>query len=384
MAAAPPRPADWPWLLSLAALVSLRPAEGRLGVATMLTPSSLGPFIGSNEKVLVDFVDQTDPNFAQLSGEMDAAARKIRDLGCKVPFVKVDARQDWALAEKYVPQLKFPQLLWFVHGQPTKYHYAMRKEKDIVDFVLALDRDPIETVQSEEDIHKYDRAIYAQMPKSSPHFKTLEVVAAQHMDTVAVLHREASGENVTFMSERQGEQSMGYDGEFTASSLERWIRNRLTKSEPIPRSPDMYGGSLIAVGHTLEEMVLQPSTPPAERKDVFLMVYASWCGYSRKFMPVWEEFAIRAAKVPHLSVIKMDGSLNGSPLKDQGFRWEAYPKVLFLRAGDSTPVAFEGDRSVKHLAAFANEHGSKVFDLESEVDQSRLDRALRMEDEAEL
>jgi len=364
--------------------VSPRPIEGRLGVATTLTPSGLGPFIGSNEKVLVDFVDQADPKMAELSGEMDAAARAIRDLGCKVPFVKVDARQDWALAEKYVPQLKFPQLLWFVHGEPTKYHYTMRKMKDIVDFVLALDRDPIETVQSDEDVHRYDRAIYAQMPKLSPHFKTLEVVAAQHMDTVAVLHREATGENVTFISEREGEQNISYDGEFTASKLEQWVRNRLTKSEPIPRSPDMYGGSLIAVGHTLDDMVMQPSIPRAERKDVFLMVYASWCGFSRKAMPIWEEFAIRAAKVTHLSVIKMDGALNGSPLRDQGFRWESYPKMLFLRAGDTTPVVFEGERSVKHLAAFANEHGSKAFDLESEVDQSRLDRALRMEDEAEL
>jgi len=254
-----------------------------------------------------------------------------------------------------------------------------------VDFVMALDRDPIETVQSEDDIHKYDRAIYAQMPKSSPHFKTLEVVASQHMDTVAVLHREADFENVTFVSEREGEQSMGYDGEFTATDLERWVRNRLTKSEPIPRSPDMYGGSLIAVGHTLREMVMQPSTPRSERKDVYLMVYASWCGFSRKFMPIWEEFAIRAARVPHLSVVKMDGSLNGSPLQEEGFIWESYPKVLFLRAGDTAPVVFDGERSVRHLAAFANEHGSKAFDLESEVNQSRLDRALRMEeDDGEL
>ncbi|CAK0824025.1 unnamed protein product [Prorocentrum cordatum] len=201
------------------------------------------------------------------------------------------------------------------------------------------------------------------------------------MDAVAVLHREADVENVTFVSEREGEQSIRYDGDFTASSLEQWVRNRLTKSEPIPRSPDMYGGSLIAVGHTLEEIVMQPSTPMADKKDVYLMVYASWCGFSRKFMPIWEEFAIRASRVPHLSVVKMDGSLNGSPLQDQGFKWESYPKVLFLRAGDTTPVAFDGERSVKHLAAFANEHGSKAFDLEDEVNQTRLDRALRMDDD---
>ncbi|CAK0824024.1 unnamed protein product [Prorocentrum cordatum] len=151
MAAAPPRRAPGRRLLLLSAAA--------LG----------GP---SNDRVLVDFVDQADPNWAELSGEIDAAARSIRDLGCKVPFVKFDARQDWALAERYVPQRKFPQLLWFVHGQPTKYHHTLRKMKNIVDFVMALDRDPIETAQSEADIRRYDRAIYAQLPKSSPHFKT--------------------------------------------------------------------------------------------------------------------------------------------------------------------------------------------------------------------
>jgi thiol-disulfide isomerase/thioredoxin len=302
-----------------------------------------------------------------------------------VPFAKVDAQQARDLAAKYVPQLKFPQLLWFMHGQATRYHYSMRKTKDIVDFVMALDRDPVETVSSEKDVHQYDRAVFAQLPKSSSSFKALEVVAAQHMDTVAFLHKEASEVNITFMSERDGERPSGtFQGDLSATNLEQWLRQMLTKSEPAPKSPDMYGGSWIVVGSTLEEMVMQPSVPAAERKDVFFLAYASWCGFSRKFMPIWEEFAIRAAAVPNLLVMKMDGSLNGSPLRDQGFRWDSYPTILFLKAGETEPVAFHGERTVEHLAEFANEHGSRRFDLNGALDQDRLDRALRMEDESEL
>jgi len=140
----------------------------------------------------------------------------------------------------------------------------------------------------------------------------------------------------------------------------------------------MYGGSLIVVGQTFEELVLQPA------KDVFLLVYASWCGFSRKFMPIWEEFAIRAAHVTSLLVMKIDGDLNSSPLREEGFDWRSYPTVFFVKAGTKVPIAFDGERTVEQLSVFANDHGSQRFVIDPTVDQDKLSRALNGDELAEL
>lgn len=311
----------------------------------------------------------------ELQSELEQAARKIRDFGSTVPFGKVDAKKDAELAEKFVPEGHYPQLLWFVHGEPTSYHRSLRKSASIVDFVLALDRDPMATVSSEEEVRNFNRAVFAQLPRSSPHFKALEVVAAKHMDTVAFAFKEAEGENITWVSDSS--QSIGYEGEITQPKFERWLRSRLVKSEPPPSSGSKYGGSRVVVGQTFEDMVLRPD------EDVFLLIYASWCGYSRKFMPIWEEFAIRTASVPHLMVMKMDGDQNGSPIHET-FSWTSYPKVFFLKAGTETPTEFHGNRTVENLAEFANEHGSQRFELDGSFDPDSLAKVLSGEDEAEL
>lgn len=124
---------------------------------------------------------------------------------------------------------------------------------------------------------------------------------------------------------------------------------RSLKSEPIPQ--EQNEAVKVVVGKNFEEMVIQKD------KDVMLEVYAPWCGYCKSFEPIYKEFAEKYKDVDHLVVAKMDGTANEAPLDE--FSWSSFPSVFFVKAGEKTPMKFEGSRTVDGLTEFVNKHGSK-------------------------
>lgn len=58
-----------------------------------------------------------------------------------------------------------------------------------------------------------------------------QVVAAKHMDTVAVTFRESAENQVLYLDEAKGEP-VAYNGQLDAGSLDQWVKELLTKSEP--------------------------------------------------------------------------------------------------------------------------------------------------------
>mmetsp|Transcript_8732 Transcript_8732/g.23375 ORF Transcript_8732/g.23375 Transcript_8732/m.23375 type:complete len:363 (-) Transcript_8732:49-1137(-) len=340
---------------ALLALLAPRPAVSRLGFgSTALTGSTFDSFIARNEKVLIDFYSAEDPRWPDLNSELQSAVREVRDFGCQVPVASVDVLKEPQLAKRFVPNGPYPHLMWFKHGEPTQYHRTLRKSKNIMDFMLALDRDPLREAASEEEVRKgVNRAVYAMVPKASKMYKMLEVVAAKHMDTVEFAFHDSKESNIRWLEE--GKEPVDYAGEANVDAFEHWVRGLLTKSEPLPEP--QAGDSAIVVGQTFEDLVLRPD------KDVFLLIYAPWCGFSRKMVPIWESFAREVAQVPHLVVAKMDGDLNGSPYPEE-FRWNAYPTVFFVKAGTRTPEVFHGNRTVARLVEFAQQHGSQPFRLD--------------------
>mmetsp|Transcript_128333 Transcript_128333/g.357238 ORF Transcript_128333/g.357238 Transcript_128333/m.357238 type:complete len:371 (-) Transcript_128333:90-1202(-) len=363
-----PSPAAW----LLAAVMAPCPVDSRLGMgATALTGKTFDTFVRSSERVLVDFVERDGDAWRQQQSELETAIREVRGFGCRVPIATVDASAEEGLAKRYVPHGNFPQLLWFLHSEPTQYHRSLRTAKNISDFVMALDRSPIQAIQEADEASGYNRVILAEIRKKSPMYKALEIVAARHMDTLAVNFLDSDKDVVTWHSD-DGEP-VRYSGEATATAVENWVRGRLTRSETPPEPPEGGGpvidaGSVVVVGQTFEELVLR------KEQDVMLLVYAPWCGFSRKFFPTWEAFARVTSGVSHLVVAKMDGDRNSSPYPED-FGWTAYPTVLHVRAGERWPTVFHGNRTVANLVRFAEEHGSRPLDL---------DPAAAQEIEAEL
>jgi thioredoxin-like negative regulator of GroEL len=330
-------------------VVLLRPVYSRLGkgvssmAVTQLDPNSIEGYMQRNPKVIVDFYD--DP---EQQAELSQALTIVREYGSQTAFAKVDAAAHPELAKKFVPNGRFPQLVWFHHGEPTSYHRRLRQAQHIASFAIALDRQPMMTVTSVDEV-PFNPAVFAQVPKSSPMFKILEVVALKHMDTVAFAHQETRGQNVSWLYNDEFVET--YTGEATVEDVEHWVNTRLTISEDLPEDNFAMDDNEVhmVVGKTFEDMVLKND------KDVFLMVYAPWVGYSRKLFPVWKEFAREVADAEHLMVAKMDGDRNRSPLLNV----DAFPSLMYFKAGNSTPNVFHGNRTVEELVDFANAHGSK-------------------------
>ena len=137
--------------------------------------------------------------------------------------------------------------------------------------------------------------------------------------------RESLENKVIYLDETKGEP-VAYAGQLDAVSLDEWVKELLLKSEPIPEGHPVYqDGSLVVVGKTFEEVVSKKD------QDVFMLVYAPWCGFSRKFLPVWQSFARAVSQVKHLVVAKMDGDQNSSPLQED-FSWTSYPHIFFVKA----------------------------------------------------
>jgi protein disulfide-isomerase-like protein len=327
--------------------------------AETLTEKNFEDFIKSNDKVLVDFFDPQDSQFRDGQSQLEVAVRTARHAGSKVPVAKVDVSKDLALAKKWVPEgSQYPQLMWFLHGEPTQYHRTLRTAKAIVDFVLALDRDPVVKVKTEAEARDFVPSVFAQISRSSPMYKLLEVVASKHMDTVAVTFLESSKNVVSWLG--NDTDPTAYTGESSAAAFDRWVRGNLVKSEAIPEDPTELEdeGSKVVVGKSFEDIVLQMD------KDVILQVYAPWCGFCKKFSPTWNSLAREVAEVSHLVVAKMDGSRNGSPMPEV-FKWEAYPKVIYVKAGTQKPIYFEGNRTVENLLDFIGKHSSKPLQLQA-------------------
>lgn len=318
----------------------------------MLTESNFYSYMKSNEKVLVDFYDRQSKNEQALQ----LAFRKARTLGCSARFAMVDADSQLTLANKFVPVGGFPQLLWFLHGEATQYHRTIREPEAIVDFVMAVDRDPIIEVDNEERTKDYNRAIVVKAAKSSSLYKAAQTVASKHMDTMAfVLLTSWTGADALVAKQRQSFDAMQspdvtFEGQHTVDAIDDWVKSLVIKSEKVPEFDS--GDAKLIVASNFEENVLKPGM------DVFLLVFAPWCGFSKKAMPAWEELARKLGPVQHLDVLKMDGSANDSPLPDM-FSWRAFPTIYFMKAGSRVPMMYKGPRNVDSYVDFARQHGSK-------------------------
>lgn len=114
----------------------------------------------------------------------------------------------------------------------------------------------------------------------------------------------------------------------------------------------------VVVGKNFNDVLLQKD------KDVFLEVYAPWCGHCKQFEPIYTEFAESMKSNPNVLVAKMDGTKNESP--NPKFEWTGFPTVFFVKAGSEGPTVYDGPRTVEGLTEYLKEHGSKPISAAGE------------------
>lgn len=353
-------------------------SQARLGSDDIveLIPSGFDDFLAKNARVMVDFVDGAEDQTSELKN----AVGMIRDWGSKVTVARVDATQYSDFAKRYFHNVgcsdrtqecgdRFPQLLWFQNGHPTQYHRMLRQPMNIASFVIALDREPMDTIHADEALTQWNQVAVVKCGRNSLLYRAAEVVASRNMDGVFFVHKESPGLSEVAWAINGTVESI-FDGEPSADTIDAWLRTLLTLSEEVPDEP-AQDGSVIVVGKTFEQIVFR------EDADVMMLVYAPWCGFSRKTLPQWANLAKLLKDVPGAPVIaKMDGSLNRSPLPN--FHWTSFPTIVYVRKGEKKPILFDStERTVEALIAFARNHGTTTFQVAS-------DAIMLMQDETEF
>merc|ERR1712137_539356 len=154
---------------------------------------------------------------------------------------------------------------------------------------------------------------------------------------------------------------MSFDGVLRfMDSIESGMRQPFYKSESPPDDPIDQDGIIKVVSSTMKKHLLEP----AGGKDVFLEVYAPWCGHCKKLEP---EYANIAAKVKAeglegmIKFAKIDGTANDSPIET--IEWTSFPTFFFIKAGNLEPMVYEGERTGKGMWRFLKKHATRADEI---------------------
>lgn len=81
----------------------------------------------------------------------------------------------------------------------------------------------------------------------------------------------------------------------------------------------------------------------------------SWCGYSRQFEPIWNEFCDKVKNRNNIVTkdIKCDDDSNNEICNRYQSYVPGYPTVLFIKEGH-TPIEYDGPREVDSLLQKVN------------------------------
>ncbi|KAJ3113427.1 protein disulfide-isomerase precursor [Phlyctochytrium bullatum] len=157
--------------------------------------------------------------------------------------------------------------------------------------------------------------------------------------------------------------------ELSTEAVQKWVDDYLAgkvepslKSEPVPEDND--GPVKVVVGTTFDSIVKDKS------KDVFLEVYAPWCGHCKKLAPVWDELGTLLKEDKNFVIAKMDGTENDLP-PGAGFRVEGFPTLKLFKADTNEVVDFQsGDRTIEALLAFLKENATNGKKIKASVASS--------------
>jgi protein disulfide-isomerase A1 len=119
------------------------------------------------------------------------------------------------------------------------------------------------------------------------------------------------------------------------------------KSEPIPESNDE--AVKVVVGKNFNSIVLD------ESKNVFLEVYAPWCGHCKQLAPIWDQLGEHFASNNNVVIAKMDGTGNEA----DGINVRGFPTLLWFPAGAKTGASgqpYSGERNFEGLSKFISDN----------------------------
>ncbi|CAE7242216.1 PDIL1-4 [Symbiodinium sp. CCMP2456] len=123
---------------------------------------------------------------------------------------------------------------------------------------------------------------------------------------------------------------------FLRGEVPQWQRSAPVVSDP--RQHNAQAGALEIVASQFDELALD------DGKDVLVMFFAPWCGFSKRMSPRVDELARHFRYARQLSILKIDDTQNDvdHPVLKQ---MKGYPFLAFFPAGkknDAVPVRVNG------------------------------------------
>lgn len=126
----------------------------------------------------------------------------------------------------------------------------------------------------------------------------------------------------------QGEALQEFAKKALAGELPQWIRSQPVVEEPATHDV-LRDGALEIVGSQFQEMVIEKRD-----RDILLMFFAPWCGFSKRMQPLFDDLARHTAHVETLDLLKIDGSENDveHPISHE---LSGYPFLAFFPGGEA-------------------------------------------------
>jgi len=225
--------------------------------------------------------------------------------------------------------------------------------------------------ESDDDLSGHKEALLNVASELEGQVVFCQTVSGQYMSMAS--QWGASGDNfptvifVDLRPESQGARPKAFneENEFSESELKSFFDGCLEgteegfrKSEPIPESND--GPVTVVVGKNFEDVVY------TDKADVLVEFYAPWCGHCKKLAPIYDEVGEVFQDIPEVVVAKCDATANGFPA---GIDVRGFPTLVYFKAGDKTPVPYNGDRTKKGIVEFLKENSSFDVDVPEVEDE---------------
>ncbi|EPY22551.1 protein disulfide-isomerase [Strigomonas culicis] len=130
--------------------------------------------------------------------------------------------------------------------------------------------------------------------------------------------------------------------EFITAVLDKKISPTL-KSEEAPKT-ETTNGLTTLVGTTFAKYV-------QEKKPMFVLFYAPWCGHCKKLHPVFDKLA-EAFEKEDVLIAKLDATEND--VDRELFEVKGFPTLYFIKNGAG--ISYSGDRTLEDMTKFVRSH----------------------------
>ncbi|KAI8075220.1 thioredoxin-like protein [Gongronella butleri] len=376
-------------------IVSYMKKQALPAVSVLDNVDVLNTFKGSDRMVLIAYLDAED---AETRTTFDAAGNKLRDN--YVFGVVTDKEVAKAQGVEQFPSL----VLYRQFDEPTvelKGAEAVKENGDIEAFLKDHSLPLLDQISGENFSQYMETGLplaYIFTDNEEDHAKLDAVVrpiAQKYKGKVSFAHLDAKlyGGHANNVGLKEGQwpalaiqnletaAKFPYTGELTTEAFGEYVDKFVAgevaphlNSDDIPEKNDEP--VKVVVGKQFNEIVLDKDN------DVFLEVYAPWCGHCQNLAPTWEKLAQQVGTLnTNVVIAKLDGTSNDIP-PEVGIKVEGFPTLKFIKAGTNEIVDYAGDRSHADLVKFIKEHASNK-DIDLSVDTAVPETEVKEEKEAQ-